>query len=388
MTHSWVLRRPADVQARYRTLFRLEESFSPDGEYAFLIGPACTLLEAEIDMLLTVPARAVADQLIAVLGSGNKDDRRRADILADWASGKRPATIGTASVILLALRRGLEGNAAALTAFLDENFQPGYLMPLAANGLARGLDFIRENYRNPACHGYGSFNEAAYEEFARLAIAHRRFADWQSEGAVLDKQDSKYGVLHHHLAFSRRLPAESVVSPAGNPIERLLGLAAPRNSPLSVRVEVQSANEARTTRDLKSRPVHRERPFRLGEAVQLVYEVGQECHVTILDIGTKGALTVVLPNAWRRDTRTAAGGVHYLPALDRPEFEFELMGRPGRERIFALATVEPIPLQPPGNEPFRSLTSTDFEQLFATVQRLAPTAWAAGVCQFEVLGGP
>jgi hypothetical protein len=210
---------------------------------------------------------------------------------------------------------------------------------------------------------------------------------WQSEGALASNPEDEAGFLHRHLTLSRLLPPAPADLPPESPVDRLLRLAEPRQSPLSVRLEVQPLDQARNTRELKARPARRGRPLRLGDAVRLVYEVSRPCHVTLIDIGTAGAITVVLPNAWQTRSLVVSGGLQFLPSLHAPEFEFELAGTAGTERIVALATVEspPASLGPARDEPFRSLLPAEVDHLVDVVMKLDPAAWAASVCQFEVL---
>ena len=177
-------RRPAAMQARYRSLFLLERQFGPGHEFAFLIGPTCQVIEAELMALLVGPARGIAERLLAALAA-DRNTRKQAEILGGWAAARVPPTFGHTSLVLLALRRGLEQGDAAVSAFLAAHFCPEYAAALRANSLGRCVDRLRETYRNPACHGTGSFTAADCEQFARLAVASQRFADWESQGAEL-----------------------------------------------------------------------------------------------------------------------------------------------------------------------------------------------------------
>src|SRR5579871_2235924 len=56
-----------DNRGRYSTLLRIEKSFLARDDHAYLIGPACLILESETERLLTSPAQAIAGQLVESL---------------------------------------------------------------------------------------------------------------------------------------------------------------------------------------------------------------------------------------------------------------------------------------------------------------------------------
>src|SRR5262249_36097839 len=146
-----------------------------------LIGPACQILESELDRLLIAPARGIAGSLVAALHVARKD-RPQAQILEKWASGQVPPTIGTGSLVLLALRRGREQRLGPILELLAARFEPGYEVLLASKQLGQCLDAIRTRFRNPTCHGTAVFGAEGYGEFARLVVANRRFAAWDATG--------------------------------------------------------------------------------------------------------------------------------------------------------------------------------------------------------------
>src|SRR5262249_36312056 len=74
----------ADTCKPYEPLLYLEELFPPMGDHGYLIGPACQLIESELDRLLTEPARGMAEHLLTPLKHRNKD-RKLAETLEKWA---------------------------------------------------------------------------------------------------------------------------------------------------------------------------------------------------------------------------------------------------------------------------------------------------------------
>jgi hypothetical protein len=193
---------PKDAQTRYETLLYFEGQLPPEKDHGFLIGPACQILEGELNRLLAVPARGIAERLVAALQI-RKQDRQQAEILADWAAQKIPTTIGVMVLVLLALRRGCEHGDAAITEFLAAHFKPRYADLLRSKKLGACLDAIRTDFRNPVSHGAAIFDPAAYERFTGLMVANQRFAIWDAAGPVPPEPDAAIGVFHHHLSQSR-----------------------------------------------------------------------------------------------------------------------------------------------------------------------------------------
>jgi hypothetical protein len=385
-----VQRRPTALQAKYETLCRKEPHFGPQDEYGMLVSPASLLLETELDELLMKPALDVAPHLAAVF-KDNKKEREKSEMVDAWATGRFHATLGVASVVLMALRRGREQKVAAIGEFLERHFRPEYVALLDVNQLAPCLDAIRVKYRNPACHGKDqsgkpvAFTAADYAAFSRLAVANRNFADWDRHGPTPVPPPGDAGFLHHLLAGSRLLP-DVALPPAAAAVNRLTELTAPRESPLSIHLEPRHLDEERPTRDVEVTPTPRPRPFRLGEQIRFAFQANRDCDVTLIDVGATGQVAVTLPNAWCSQARVAGGRLHFFPGGEFADFDLTLTGKPGRERVFAIATLAPLPapLQPEGGAAFRQLQPPEVDALVDGITRLDARDWAACVCEFEI----
>src|SRR5262249_19811246 len=149
---------------------------------------------------------------------------------------------------------------------------------------------------------------------------------------------------------------EADLPPAGRALERLTALAAPRASARAIRLEPRRAAEEPRRRDVAVGPGPQTGPFRLGDKVCFALEADRASHVVLIDVGTSGGVAVLLPNAWRAHAEVAGGRPYLFPGPEFPEFEFVLSGRPGRERVFALATRDPlpVPLAPQDGAAFRA----------------------------------
>lgn len=380
---------------RYQTLLYFEELLLPEQDHGNLIILGCQILERELDHRLTAPGRVIAAALAAAL-EGNAQDHKKAEILRQWAGDRIPTTIGIQSLVLLALRRGWEQNTPEILTFLAARFQTRYQELLASKGLGVCLDRIRERFRNPACHGHQLFDPAAYEEFVRLMVAHRRFLAWDVEGPAPPVPTADCGIFYHHLSQLRleeveppRADSPAAALAAHRSVQRLLALQTPADSSLRIDLQLQPPSATQGYRNIIARPVLGDRRLRLGDRVSFHLQTTHDCHVTLLDIGTSGTVAAIWPNAWRKETRAQAARAYVFPAPDGSEFDFVLAGRPGLERVIALATRRPLAarLLPDADAPFRVMTARAMDELADELGRMDPSAWAVARCEFEIRAG-
>jgi hypothetical protein len=167
-------------------------------------------------------------------------------------------------------------------------------------------------------------------------------------------------------------------------VERLLNLARPRESRLHIRVEPRPAGFAADRLD-PARPLL-SRPLRLNEPACFALQADQDCEAALVNIGSTGGVTVVLPNACQPRARMRPGGICLLPG---PTADFDIVptGPPGRERLLALAWLRepPVSLRPDGDDLFRELTLREVETFCEGLERMDGNEWSACVCEFEIL---
>jgi CHAT domain-containing protein len=370
-----------ETQSRYATLLHVEGVYDPQSDHGFLIGPACHLLEMELNHLVTEPARAVADDLV---GSGLPS--RTAEVLESWRSRAVPRTLGTHVIVFEALRLALEKGRTAVRDWLLARFSDTYLALLRGRGPARCLDLIRTRFSNPAMHGVGTFDAAAYQEFVRLVVGHRSFTAWDAEGPDPDPPAADAGFLHHLLAQLRWVPPD-------DPVSRLLDLHTPSESPLEIRLRVYAAEASRPVRTRGARMLTADptlevkQTFALGEEQRLSFQANRDCQLLLLLACIGGGVGMVWPNRWCRSAAVEGGRPYFLPGLDAPEFRFVVTGRPRTEHVKAIATSFPLPVFLPfeNNAPFRLLTPRELEDLLVAVARLGPTEWATAESSFQVV---
>jgi hypothetical protein len=209
----YLLGRMSEInRQRYQVLLSEEQRWPADSDHIFLIGPACWVLEAELERVLAAPARAIVPHLIDALRLAG-DAPAQVEILQKWHAD-RLTTIGVCCTLLLALRRGCEQGVQPVLSFLGANFQPPYLDLVRSKELGRCLNEVRATFRNPACHGRGSFDALRYEQFVRLVVSHQKFGGWDLSGPVPAAPGPGTGILHHHLAQSRAETGAATAPPA------------------------------------------------------------------------------------------------------------------------------------------------------------------------------
>jgi TolB-like protein len=80
--------------------------------------------------------------------------------------------------------------------------------------------------------------------------------------------------------------------------------------------------------------------YQIGENLVFSVTAKKNCYLTILDVGANGDITVIFPNAYRRSNFIKAGEKIKIPTPDY-NFNFNILGPPGLERIRVLATKSP-----------------------------------------------
>ncbi len=128
-----------------------------------------------------------------------------------------------------------------------------------------------------------------------------------------------------------------------------------------------------------------EATYRVGDRIVVKCQAQRDCHITILNLGTSGKLTTLLPNQQRAANFVKAGETITVPGPG-DSFHLQLSGPPGVERIKAIATVEDKPIMngdtgsmSTGAALFRSVPPTaaarDIAVVKDTVEKLPSGAW-------------
>lgn len=200
-------------QGRYATVLHVERTFPDSSDHGMLIIPACQILETELSNRVLQPARLIRERLVDVLR--NAGDAKQATLLEKWGAGELPATIGMCCIVFLACYRAVELGDEGVTGFLQEEFCSGYLGGVRGNRLGRALDSLRNEFRNPACHGTTAFDRTGYGKFVGLLVNRPTLNEFDS--AAIDSDDGLLvnHLLHHRGAYQNRIRLEEAAGGGG-----------------------------------------------------------------------------------------------------------------------------------------------------------------------------
>lgn len=131
--------------------------------------------------------------------------------------------------------------------------------------------------------------------------------------------------------------------------------------------------------------------YRIGQKIVVGFRANRDCYLTLLNIGTSGKLTVLFPNSLHKDNFLQAGRDYQIPASN-DEFEYELQGPTGIEKIKAIATLKPVELLEsnfaPDGSLFRTVDAASGARDIAVVQKkvgtVPPAEWSESACEFSV----
>jgi serine/threonine protein kinase len=169
--------------------------------------------------------------------------------------------------------------------------------------------------------------------------------------------------------------------PTRNAFERLWEMAKPTEqiAPLSFdRVQKRGLGNAQHQKQYV---------YHLGSRICLLIDLKTKGHLTLLDEGADGIIYCLCPSQFALNTKIKTKQ-HYLPH-ENSRFEFfHLDGKPGKERLVAIVTKEPLRLNWLPNDPetpARTLSETDMETLLNNLKDLNKEQWVALSTYFEVI---
>ena len=144
-------------------------------------------------------------------------------------------------------------------------------------------------------------------------------------------------------------------------------------------------------RDLAVTAKRKKAAYRTGQKIVVGFRASRDCHLTLLNIGTSGKLTVLFPNSQHQDNFIQAGREYQIPA-DEDDFEYLLQGPPGVEKLKAVATLKKIALLEsqfaPDGALFRTVEAATGARDIGVIQKkvaAVPGAeWAEAACEFKV----
>lgn len=134
--------------------------------------------------------------------------------------------------------------------------------------------------------------------------------------------------------------------------------------------------------------VSKTRNYRIGDKINLYFRSEKDCYLTLLNYGTSGKLSVLLPNAISKDNHITGSKIYAIPGEDY-SFDYILSGPPGTERIKAIGTTRKINLidiKSNTGEVFKtsSAAARDISVVSKKIEDTTPEEWAEASCELEV----
>jgi hypothetical protein len=144
-------------------------------------------------------------------------------------------------------------------------------------------------------------------------------------------------------------------------------------------------------RDLAVASKKKKAGYRIGQKIVVGFRASRDCYLTLLNIGTSGRLTVLFPNSSHTDNFIKAGRDYQIPDLN-DDFEYELQGPVGTEKIKAVATLKKMELLEssfaPDGSLFRTVDAASGARDIGIVQKKVASVpqaeWSDNSCEFTV----
>lgn len=83
--------------------------------------------------------------------------------------------------------------------------------------------------------------------------------------------------------------------------------------------------------------------YKVGENIVISVQTTQNCYLTLYDISTVGEVTQIFPNQFATDNYIEGGYTYPIPD-QKDNFDFEIIGPPGLERVRGVCTIEDVNL--------------------------------------------
>jgi hypothetical protein len=160
----------------------------------------------------------------------------------------------------------------------------------------------------------------------------------------------------------------------------------PRVSAFKVEIWTEEGDFHPGTKDIRVIP--RTNNYRIGDKINLYFRAEKDCYLTLLNHGTSGRMTVLLPNSISKNNFIKGGSIYAIPGEDYP-FDYVLSGPAGTEKIKAIATLRKtdlIDLMYNNGEIFSTskAAAKDINVVARKIESTAPEEWAEAVYEFEV----
>lgn len=160
----------------------------------------------------------------------------------------------------------------------------------------------------------------------------------------------------------------------------------PESSSFKIKVWTEKGDFHEGARDISIVP--KAKNYRIGEKINLYFSSEKDCYLTLLNYGTSGTMTVLLPNGFSQDNFIQAGKTYAIPGEEH-RFDYILSGPPGTERIKAIGTTSKINLMDMKfnkDEVFKisRAAARDISVVSKKIESAGQQEWAVAMCELEV----
>ena len=215
---------------------------------------------------------------------------------------------------------------------------------------------------------------------ARLSAADPRTAHAAAERLV----SAEFGILPETLSnLGYRIDRQALIQGLRDKAQR-------DGQPIHIRKRELIARDIGTAR-VKSLPIN--------TSLQFEFTSARAGYVTLLNVGTSGAISVHVPNTFvaPASAKIAADQTHSVPGshllsrddMQRYGLDYLEVGPPGWEHLVVIVSERPlipaaIMARTNAQIPFASLATPEISDLIETLATEAPDAWSAGTLSFLV----
>jgi hypothetical protein len=81
--------------------------------------------------------------------------------------------------------------------------------------------------------------------------------------------------------------------------------------------------------------------YMVGDSIRFFFQSEQDCYLNLINVSADGQTRLIFPNAFQPDNFIRGGIVHSIPR-DEDVFDFQLQPPPGVDRIYAIASSQPL----------------------------------------------
>jgi len=131
--------------------------------------------------------------------------------------------------------------------------------------------------------------------------------------------------------------------------------------------------------------------YAVGESISLTFDSDQDCHVTILHIGSNGRVHSWFPNRWHQSDKIRKGAAYKIPP-EASHCRLIVQGPEGMEYVKVIASREPLQvLQGPQAKSvgdFKEIRNPDMllRAIKEELSKQDPTSWSETEFSFRIIG--